>query len=300
MFSNDPCCDFMVRRAIEGWSRWQPPRTEGRRPISYELLSQIRIKLRSICSSKFEARLFSAAYTIAFFGMFRVGEVAAEATANGTTHGLLMEDMQLSSSSMTVRVRQSKTDQGAVFGRRVWICGHSIVHWARVRSASCDLTPNLGLPSWVRVSWFSRRGMRWEELMSLLKERVSVFGPPNILIIQLGENDLANRKSVDLLWNMKKDLDELAALCPGTTLFWSSLLKRMVWRGAHDIMAIEKSRKLLNRVIARKVNGLVISHDSIRIGDQTLFRDDGVHLSDRGNDIWLDNIVSSIKDWLQL
>ncbi|XP_077781437.1 uncharacterized protein LOC144327120, partial [Podarcis muralis] len=186
---------------------------------------------------------------------------------------------------------------------RVWICGHSIVHWARVRSACCGLTPNLGLPPGVRVSWFSRQGMRREKLMPLLRERVAAFGPPDILILQLGENDLVNRRSADLSWNIKRDLDEIAALCPGTTVFRSSFLKRIVWRGAQNCMAIEKSRKLSNRAIARWVrfmNGRVISHDHIWIGNQALYRNDGVHLSDQGNDIWLNSIISSIRDWLQL
>ncbi|XP_077774336.1 uncharacterized protein LOC144325325 [Podarcis muralis] len=254
--------------------------------------------LRREPKRKFEARLFSAAYAIAFFGALWVGEVVAEATSSGTTRSLLLKDVQVSSSGVMLRV-----DQGAVFGSPVWICGHSIVHWARLQSASSGFMPNLGLPSWVRVSWLSRRGMCWQELMPLLKAKAALLGPPNILIIQLGESDLASRKSVDLLWNMRKVLDELAALFSRTALFWSSLLKRKVWRGAHNIMAFEKSRKLLNRAVARKVrfmNGLVIYHDDIQIGDQTLIRDDGVHLSDRGNNIWLANISNSLRDWLQL
>nr|XP_028606916.1 uncharacterized protein LOC114607664 [Podarcis muralis] len=110
-FAQDPCSDFLIRRAIEGWGRLQPPRTVGRKPISYGLLSQIRVKLRTICWSKFEARLFSAAYAIAFFGALRVGEVVCEASARGSTRGLLCEDVQLSESAVSVLVRQSKTDQ---------------------------------------------------------------------------------------------------------------------------------------------------------------------------------------------
>ncbi|XP_077778977.1 integrase/recombinase xerD homolog [Podarcis muralis] len=110
-FAHDPCGDFMIRRAIEGWSRLQPPRDEGRKPISYGLLSQIRKKLRLICWSRFEARLFSAAYAIAFFGALRVGEVVFEVSARGPNRGLLCEDVQLSSSSVSVLIRQSKTDQ---------------------------------------------------------------------------------------------------------------------------------------------------------------------------------------------
>lgn len=68
----------------------------------------------------------------------------------------------------------------------MWICGHSIVHWARVQAVSCGLAHNLGLPHGVRVSWFSTRGMCWEELMPLLWEKVAKFGPPDILAIHLG------------------------------------------------------------------------------------------------------------------
>ncbi|XP_077783917.1 integrase/recombinase xerD homolog [Podarcis muralis] len=110
-FAHDPCGDFLIRRAIEGWGRLQPPRAESRKPISYGLLSQIRKKLRSICWSRFEARLFSAAYAIAFFGALRVGEVVFEVSARGSTRSLLCEDVQLSETTVTVHIRQSKTDQ---------------------------------------------------------------------------------------------------------------------------------------------------------------------------------------------
>ncbi|XP_077779613.1 uncharacterized protein LOC144326732 [Podarcis muralis] len=190
----------------------------------------------------------------------------------------------------------------ALLRRNVWICGHSIVHWARVRAARCGLAPNLGLPNDVRVSWFARRGMRWEELMPVLREKVANFGPPDAIVIQLGENDLTSRKSADLLGSIKRDLNALAALCPRTTVFWSSLLKRIEWRGAQSCLAIERTRKLVNRAVARWVRfmfGRVIRHDRIRIGDQALYRNDGVHLSDLGNDIWLASVSKSIWDWLQ-
>ena len=68
-------------------------------------------------------------------------------------------------------------------------------------------------------------------------------------------------------------------------------------------MAVDKSRKLLNRVIARKLryqNGLVIEHANIKYGISALFRKDGVHFSDMGNDIWLSDITKGSRDWLQL
>ncbi|XP_033001330.1 integrase/recombinase xerD homolog [Lacerta agilis] len=111
MHFHDPCADFVVRRALEGWRRLQPPSVDGRRPITYELLCKIRDKLRSICWSKYEARLFAAAYSIAFFGALRVGEVVHEGDPGPLSRGLQLSDIQLSATELVVYIRRSKTDQ---------------------------------------------------------------------------------------------------------------------------------------------------------------------------------------------
>ncbi|XP_077781439.1 uncharacterized protein LOC144327122 [Podarcis muralis] len=110
-FSFDPCADFIVHRATEGWSRLQPSKKDGRRPITFGLLSLIRRKLRSICWSKYEAQLFSAAYAVAFFGALRVWKVVAETQSISTSRGLLLEDIQLSSSELVLHIQRSKMDQ---------------------------------------------------------------------------------------------------------------------------------------------------------------------------------------------
>lgn len=101
----------MVRRALEGWGRLTPSRTVPRSPITFELLIQMRSKLRSICWSKFEARLFSAAFSLAFFGALRVGEVVLEQKRDGGSRGLLLQDVSMSQSDLRVHIRNSKTDQ---------------------------------------------------------------------------------------------------------------------------------------------------------------------------------------------
>ena len=110
-FNKDPCAKFVVRKALEGWGRLCPPRAPGRRPISFELLTRMRMKLRSICWTKYEARLFSAAFSLAFFGALRVGEVVLEPIQGGGSRGLLLQDVLLSSSEVVLTIRSSKTDQ---------------------------------------------------------------------------------------------------------------------------------------------------------------------------------------------
>lgn len=110
-FNKDPCGKFVVRRAVEGWGRLTPSKPIPRRPITLELLAQMHTKLRSICWSKFEARLFSAAFSLAFFGALRVGEVVLEPKRDGGSRGLLLQDVSMSPSDLQINIRNSKTDQ---------------------------------------------------------------------------------------------------------------------------------------------------------------------------------------------
>lgn len=66
IYFTDPCAKFVVCRALEGWHRLQPPSKEGHWPISFDLLSNIHRKLKSVCCFSYESHLFSAAYSIAY------------------------------------------------------------------------------------------------------------------------------------------------------------------------------------------------------------------------------------------
>lgn len=186
---------------------------------------------------------------------------------------------------------------------RLWIVGHSIVHWARLRAVTRDWCSDLQLPNNVKLSWITRRGMRWEEFLPAVSNRIAVEGPPDALVIQLGENDLAYRKGVDLMWNIVNDLEELRASYSNITIIWSSLLERRYWRDAANPVAVNRARRILERSVARRVaamGGRVIEHPCIQFSKEALYRGDGVHLSDAGNDIWLADICQGIRDWLQV
>lgn len=94
---------------LEGWRRSAPRSQDVRRPITLDILTQIRFKLRALCWSKYEARLFSAAFSFAFFGALRIGEVVC--TDRLSQRGLLFEDVTVASSHVVLKIRSSKTDQ---------------------------------------------------------------------------------------------------------------------------------------------------------------------------------------------
>ncbi|XP_033024283.1 immunoglobulin superfamily member 1-like [Lacerta agilis] len=180
----------------------------------------------------------------------------------------------------------------------IWMVGNSIVHWARERASQRGWGRNLGLPPSVKISWITRRGMRWDEFLPAVKSRAASQGPPDAMVIQLSENDLAYRKGVDLQWNIFEDFNEIVASFPSMTLFWSTLLERRTWRDCVCPIAVNRARKLLDKAVARRVvalGGQVIPHPAIKFSEAALYRNDGVHLSDEGNDAWLADIVLAIR-----
>ncbi|XP_040285719.1 uncharacterized protein LOC120998906 [Bufo bufo] len=159
---------FLVRQVLKGWRRGAGKVPDYRRPVSFELLVQMGDKLSCVCSSGWELVLFRAAFALAFFGAFRLGELVCDSVSRAG--GLRSEDVELAGDRVYVRIRRSKTDQegrgqrftlfpvpgcsmcpvrcagsyGAGLQRRtvtalVWILGHSYVFWGAIRA---DVRPS--------------------------------------------------------------------------------------------------------------------------------------------------------------
>lgn len=108
----DPCT-FRARRAIEGWKRSTPRAPDSRRPITFEVLAGLTDHLPGVCKSHYEAVMFQAAFTLAFFGALRVGEIVANSKVEATNHPLDVQDISVGQAGVTVSIRRSKTDQKA-------------------------------------------------------------------------------------------------------------------------------------------------------------------------------------------
>jgi hypothetical protein len=66
--------------------------------------------LQHICYSSYEQWLFSTAFTLSFFAMLRVSEVAV-ASKKSCCHVIAFKDIQIFEHCLHVQVRNSKTDQ---------------------------------------------------------------------------------------------------------------------------------------------------------------------------------------------
>ncbi|KAJ7335355.1 hypothetical protein JRQ81_013296 [Phrynocephalus forsythii] len=182
----------------------------------------------------------------------------------------------------------------------VCIVGHSIVHWAGNWAARSPAGEHLGLAQAAEISWLGKRGMRWNQLRPTIWRRIRVQGPPNALILQLGENDLTEQKAVDLILSMKASLEFLHDSFPDMAILWSDLLQRSSWRGTRSPRGggegpQESHHSHWETSAAR---GPTISHH-ISFRNEDLFRADGVHLSNAGTERWLVSIKAAIGKWLE-
>lgn len=113
----DPTQGFIISKLLQGMSRLDK-RRDSRLPITLPLLHDIIRILSVVCSSQFEAALFAAAFAVAFFGFFRVGELVSS-SGGGLKHVLSISDVNFmrNNSIVELGLRSSKTDasgQGAI------------------------------------------------------------------------------------------------------------------------------------------------------------------------------------------
>lgn len=108
--SADPTKEFIVQKMLEGVRRSNPGRDQ-RLPITTNLLKDILSKLPLVCTSLYESKMFSAAFTLAFHGFLRVGEITLH--RNNCDRVLSVHDIKIEQMDklLKVHIRYSKTDQ---------------------------------------------------------------------------------------------------------------------------------------------------------------------------------------------
>ncbi|CAG2186967.1 unnamed protein product [Mytilus edulis] len=313
---------------IEGLRRKNPQKLDVRTPISFDLLKRLIHSLRSVCNSQYETLLFSSAFSLAYFAMLRVSELAINSRTDESGHALKCEDVTFDKSNgqteLHVKLCSSKTDQKHNSITLI-IQSHADSNICPIRLlqsylqvqklfGSSDLQlyighrqmqkrdtggPNIGLQSrGVYIRWFGKRGMLWNDFNAKVLHAVEKFSPPAMIVIQLGSNDLVKVKTLELIQNIERDILRLHLLLPNTRIVWSEMLMRRYWHGATDGKAIERSRKRVNSAINNYVlndGHCVIQHPNIRAQELNLYRYDGTHLSDIGYNIYLNNIQGVLK-----
>ncbi|KAM4694294.1 integrase/recombinase xerD homolog [Discoglossus pictus] len=119
--------EFLVRRVLKGLARGQSSK-DKRRPVTFLLLLHISVALEEVCHRAYEALLFRTAFSLAFFGAFRLGELVA--TSKHGPCGMQVEDVWVEGDRVVLWLRRSKTDQ-AGHGKEIML--------RRVRTDCCPV-----------------------------------------------------------------------------------------------------------------------------------------------------------------
>ena len=108
---DDTTTSFFVVKALEGARRTKGSKMDARAPISLTTLHKMIGSLESICQNTFEQSLFRAAFTLAFFGLLRIGEFTKANNKSQDLKVIKYSDIRLSEKELNLTVRWSKTDQ---------------------------------------------------------------------------------------------------------------------------------------------------------------------------------------------
>lgn len=96
---------------MEGWRRLSPRSPNRQRPITMVMLKRLVNMLKKVCQPAFEAALFKAAFSLAFFRAFRMSELLACARDDRSNRALAIMDISIKGSELHIQLRRSKTDQ---------------------------------------------------------------------------------------------------------------------------------------------------------------------------------------------
>ena len=106
----DPTDNFLLRKLLQGMARLDH-REDRRLPITLQRLQELVGVLPTVCVNTYEVKLFTAAFTLAFFGFFRVSELVGQGEASRAgRRGLGVSDIVLNN-KLSVKILGSKTDQ---------------------------------------------------------------------------------------------------------------------------------------------------------------------------------------------
>ena len=122
--------------------------------------------------------------------------------------------------------------------------------------------------------------------------------PQVFLLLHVGGNDLGTVPIKELKSKADSLFSYIDTAMPGTIIIWSEILPRL-WSGNEGL---EGARKRFNTYVAKLVKqrkGFYLQHIKLQPFQVELFNKDGVHLSDHGNHIFLENIRLGLTYFLQ-
>ncbi len=135
--------------------------------------------------------------------------------------------------------------------------------------------------------------------LSQMLERARMRGEraPNYVIFHIGSNDMGISSCKEIRDKLNRLFKCFRQALPRACLVWSDILPRRYWTEAVNQVSIEKTRKIINKLIRHDIiatGGKVIRHTNLLNIYENFRKYDVVHLSDCGNTIFSNNFVQAL------
>ncbi|XP_030844922.1 uncharacterized protein LOC105444964 [Strongylocentrotus purpuratus] len=179
----------------------------------------------------------------------------------------------------------------------ILLIGDSMIHWL---AAFAHRKGKQGLGSAANVVWRGRRGLKLGQLSGHV-QRVLPGSSPSHLVLYVGTNDVGQAKKHELFLLLDTTLGRLHEHFPNARMIWSDILPRRTYSGfsKDEQLKIDRTRRALNkhaRRICRTIGGSALTHLGIRHERRELFRRDGIHLSETGNNMFLHSLIKGLEN----
>ena len=125
--------------------------------------------------------------------------------------------------------------------------------------------------------------------------------PPAIIFIHLGTNDLGVIDQFCIRQEIASSLQLCKDHYPSSIIVWSDILPRLFYFGARSQKAMERQRRYLNRWAnsqCQRIGAHRQHHVQFKGQDYSLYRYDGIHLSNKGNQHFRSDILESIQSFV--
>ena len=181
----------------------------------------------------------------------------------------------------------------------MWIIGPSIARDAAANARQRPGGLSLGMQDrGVDIWWQGYGGLTLAAIIKKIEYLTKFGNYPDAIIIHCGANDIGQTPMHTLIQLVKDLVGFLSSTFPTCKIGWSQLLPRIEWRYSENVNAMEKCKDRLNRAGFKEVckaGGFMIKHPEFRSKSAELYAKDGVHLSDLGYYLFLNNIQAGIE-----
>ena len=121
------------------------------------------------------------------------------------------------------------------------------------------------------------------------------------MVVHYGVNSNGAVKLRELRCQIKDSLGQLMALLPTTKLICSQILPRISWRYSQNSRALNRAAARINNYaawICIQAGGGYIRDPELTWNEIMMFCEDGVHLSDIGNELFLFRMQAYLFDFI--